>query len=212
MADPILYGPNYSTYTRTARLALAEKGVAYRFEEVDFMQGGMPAEQLARHPFAKVPAFEHDGFGLYEVCAIERYVDEAFPGPALQPDDVRRRARMTQIVGIIDSYGYPSIVGQLVIQRLVTPMLGGIADEAAIEAALPTVRTSVDALEALLGDNAWLAGDTLSLADLHLGPIFAYFTMTPESGPILEAAPGLSRWWESMSTRESMTTTQPQLG
>lgn len=212
MADPVLYGPNYSTYTRTARLALEEKGIGYNLVEVDFLQGGMPPEQLARHPFAKVPAFEHDGLSLYEVCAITRYVDEAFPGPALQSDDVRQRARMTQIVSLIDSYAYPSILGQLVIQRLVTPMLGGTADEAAIEAALPAVRTGIEALEALLGDNAYLAGDTLSLADLHLGPIFGYFTMTPESGPILDAAPGLRHWWEGMSTRKTMTTTQPQLG
>lgn len=94
MADPVLYGPNYSTYTRAARLALEEKGVAYDLEEVDFLKG-MPPEQLARHPFAKVPAFEHDGLALYEVCAITRYVDETFAGPALQSSDVRQRARMT---------------------------------------------------------------------------------------------------------------------
>lgn len=211
MADPVLYGPNYSTYTRAARLALEEKGVAYDLEEVDFLKG-MPPEQLARHPFAKVPAFEHDGLALYEVCAITRYVDEAFPGPALQSSDVRQRARMTQIIGLIDCYAYPATVGQLVIQRLVTPMLGGTADEAAIEAVLPAVRTSIDSLEALLGDNPFLAGDSFSLADLHLGPIFAYFTMTPESGPILEPNPGLRRWWEGISSRKSMTVTQPQLG
>ena len=139
MADPILYGPNYSTYTRSARLALEEKGVAYRLVEVDFLKG-MPPEQLTRHPFGKVPAFEHDGFALYEVCAIERYVDESFPGPKLQPSDARQRARMTQIISLLDSYTYAPTVGQLVIQRLVVPMMGGSADEAAIEAALPAVR------------------------------------------------------------------------
>lgn len=212
MADPILYGPAYSTYTRSARLALAEKGVAYRFEEVDFMQGGMPAEQLARQPFGKVPALEHDGFALYETGAIARYVDEAFPGPALQPDDPKARARMAQVIGIVDSYGYPAIVGQLVVQRLVSPMLGGTTDEAAIKAALPTVLTSIVALESLLDDSPYLAGDALSLADLHLAPIFGYFTMTPEAAPILAATPGLSRWWEAVSARESVAATQPQLG
>jgi glutathione S-transferase len=29
MANPRLYGPGYSTYARTARLALEEKGVPY---------------------------------------------------------------------------------------------------------------------------------------------------------------------------------------
>ena len=45
MADPIVYGPGYSSYVRTVRLALEEKGVAYRLEEFDFIQSGMPDAQ-----------------------------------------------------------------------------------------------------------------------------------------------------------------------
>ena len=210
MADPILHGPDYSTYTRTARLVLEEKGVSYELDHVDFLQGDMPAEQLARQPFAKVPAFEHDGFQLYECFAIARYVDEAFRGPRLQPDEPHERARMTQIFGIIDSYAYGPTVGQLVIQRLVVPMLGGDPDEAAITAALPAVEKAMSVLEGLLGQNSHLAGPDLSLADLHLAPIFAYFTGTPESGPILEHKPGLRRWWDAVSVRESMTKTAPK--
>jgi len=211
MADPILYGPGYSTYTRSARLALEEKGVGYQHVEVDFLQG-MPEDQRARQPFGKVPAFEHDGFRLYETCAIERYVDEAFAGPALQPADPRGRARMTQIISVLDSYTYAPTVGQLVIQRLVAPLMGGTPDEAAIEAALPAVRNSMGTLEQLLGDQAFLAGESLSLADLHLAQIFAYFTATPESVPILADKPGLHRWWESVKARESMAKTEPNLG
>jgi glutathione S-transferase len=59
----VLYGPAYSTYTRTARLALEEKGVAYDLREVDTLAGeGQRAEHLARHPWGKVPILEHDGF------------------------------------------------------------------------------------------------------------------------------------------------------
>ncbi len=211
MADPILYGPGYSTYTRSARLALEEKGVGYQHVEVDFLQG-MPEDQRARQPFGKVPAFEHDGFRLYETCAIERYVDEAFEGPALQPVEPRRRARMTQIISVLDSYTYGPTVGQLVIQRLVAPLMGGTPDEAAIEAALPAVRNCMGTLEQLLGDQAFLAGERLSLADLHLAPIFAYFTATPDSVPILDDKPGLHRWWEGIKVRESMAKTEPKLG
>jgi glutathione S-transferase len=211
MADPILYGPNYSTYTRAARLALEEKGVSYQHVEVDIFQG-MPEEHQARQPFGKVPAFEHDGFRLYETCAIERYVDEAFEGPALQSADPRHRARMTQIISILDSYTYAPTVGQLVIQRLVTPLMGGTPDEAAIEAALPAVRDCMRTLDQLLGEESFLSGGALSLADLHLAPIFAYFVATPESVPILADKPGLHRWWEGMKVRDSMVKTEPKLG
>ena len=71
MTDVTLYGPRWSAYTRTAILALMEKGVAHEVEEVDFSGGkGMPPEHLARHPFAKVPALRHGDFWLYETSAI----------------------------------------------------------------------------------------------------------------------------------------------
>ena len=211
MADPILYGPGYSTYVRSARLALEEKGVNYDLVEFDFLQG-MPEEHLERQPFSKVPAFEHDGLKLYETCAIERYVDEAFAGPDLQPADPGQRARMTQIISVLDSYTYPPTIGQLFIQRAVVPMMEGTPDEEAIEAALPKVRHCMETLEGFLDGQSFLAGGALSLADLHLVPIFAYFSATPESGPILEDKPGLHGWWENIRDRDSVKKTEPQLG
>ena len=71
MSEPIVFGAAYSVYVRIVRLALEEKGVAYRLEEVDiFAEGGPPADHLARHPFARIPAFEHEGFALFETAAI----------------------------------------------------------------------------------------------------------------------------------------------
>lgn len=213
MADPVVYGPAYSTYARSVLLTLEEKGVAYRLEEVDiFADANKTPEHLARHPFAKVPAFEHDGFALYETGAIMRYVDEAFDGPALQPADAKGRARMAQAIGVIDNYGYPSLIGALVIQRLVTPMLGGECDEAVVAECLPQARTSVEALAAILGDDAYLAGETMSLADLHAAPIFAYATNTAEGAEMIAAQPTMARWWQAMSARDSVVKTEPSLG
>ena len=211
MTDPILYGPGYSTYVRSSRLALAEKGVHYEFEEFDFLQG-MPAAQLERHPFGKVPAFRHDDFELYETAAIMRYVDEAFPGPSLQPETPRQRARMTQVMGIIDGYGYPSMITDVVIQRVVLPMLGQDSNEETIQAALPRAEKCIQVLEGFLGEHSYLASDTLSLADLHLVPIYDYFNSTPDGDPILEKAPRLSEWWQTMSSLQSVVYTKPNLG
>ncbi len=207
MSNPILYGPAYSTYVRSARMALEEKGVDYDLVEVDFLQGPMPAEQIERHPFAKVPAFEHNGFKLYEVCAIGRYVDEEFDGPSLQPDNARDRARMTQVISILDNYTYPCTVGDLVIQRLVMPMLGNEPDEAIISAALPEIAKNMNTLAELRAENTFLVGDRVTLADLHLVPIYDYFQSTPESKAILEKTPGLRAWWDAIRDRESVQNT-----
>lgn len=213
MGDPVVYGPGYSTYARSLRLALEEKGVAYKLEEVDIFSGAnQEAEHVARCPFAKVPAFEHEGFSIYETDPTMRYIDEAFEGPSLQPDSARDRARMGQVLGIVDSYAYAPMIGQIFIQRAVTPMLGGEADEAAIEAALPQARTAVEALESLLGDSAYFAGDQVSLADLHVLPVIDYFSQTPEGQAAMAGAPNLSRWLETMQSRPSVAKTKPQLG
>lgn len=213
MAKPIVYGPAYSTYARTARLALEEKGVDYDLIEVDILQGvAKSPEHLARHPFGKVPAFEHDGFALYETDAITRYVNEAFPGVDLEPSDVRERARMTQAINVIDSYGYPCLITQIFIQRALMPMLGNASDEAAISQALPQAETCLKALEGLIDGKPYLAGDTLSRADLLLIPIYDYFSQTPEGQKLLGAAPNLKRWWDRVRSRPSVEKTRPSLG
>jgi glutathione S-transferase len=213
MPTPIIYGPALSTYTRTVRLALEEKGAAYQLSEVDIFAGGARApEHTARHPFGLVLAFEHDGFTIYETSAITRYIDEAFPGAALQPGTARDRARMNQVIGVLDAYAYRTIVTKLVVQRLVVPMTGGAADESVIAEALPQVRQSLAAFDALNAGAPFIAGAALSLADLFLGPVFAYLTATPESDSLLAPHPGLRRWWESFSPRRTMQKTAPSFG
>jgi glutathione S-transferase len=211
MAKPILYGPAFSTFVRSARLVLAEKGVDYDLVEVDIFAGVDDAYR-ERQPWGKVPAFEHDGLKLYETVAIARYVDEAFPGPALQPASAAERARMTQVMSIVDSYTYGPVVGQVVIQRLVVPMTGGTTDEAAVAAALPAARLSLGTLDALLGDGEYLAGSTLSLADLHLLPIVEYFALTPEGEALLPTLPRLEAWCGRLGSRDSAEATRPELG
>jgi glutathione S-transferase len=221
MARPVVYGPAYSTFTRTVRLVLEEKRVDYDLVEVDIMKRlapdggpgpGRSPEHLARHPFGKVPAFEHDGFALYETDAIIRYVNEAFPGTDLVPADARSRARMTQAINVIGGYGYPSMITQIFVQRAVMPMIGKASDEGAIAAALPQAETSLKALEQLIDGNSYLAGDRLSLADLLLIPIYDYFARTPEGQKLLQATPNLRRWWDRVAGRPAVAKTKPALG
>jgi glutathione S-transferase len=57
-------------------------------------------------PFRRVSVLQHDGFTLHETGAITRYLDEAFPGPSLPPKDTQARARMAQIISVVDAYVY----------------------------------------------------------------------------------------------------------
>ncbi|MDX1512229.1 MAG: glutathione S-transferase family protein [Gammaproteobacteria bacterium] len=213
MAKPVIYGPRYSTYVRSILLALEEKGVEYEVKEVDILKGEhQTPEHVARHPFEKVPAFSHDGMDLFETSAVLQYVDGAFGGEKLQPDDVKSRARMHQVISIVDSYAYPAFITNIFIPRVVVPMLEGETDENQITEALPNAGKSVAALEKIIGSSACMAGDELSLADLHLVPVYDYFSQTLEGQELLSGAPNLRRWWDAMSQRESVKKTRPQLG
>jgi len=213
MATATIYGPAYSTYTRTARLAMEEKPADYRLAEVDILSGAAAQpDHLARQPFAKVPAFEHDGLTIYETNAIVRYIDQAFSGQRLQPADPRRAARMNQVIGIIDSYAYGTIIGKLFWQRAIVPMQGGKPDEAAVGEARPMIERCLAEFARLKGEDTYMAGPDMSLADLYLAPVIAYLQMTPEAEGLLRAHSGLRKWWETMSSRPAMAKTQPSLG
>jgi glutathione S-transferase len=210
--EPTVFGAAYSVYVRAVRLTLEEKGVPYRLVEIDaFAPGGPPAEYLVRHPFGRIPAFEHGGLALYESGAIERYVDEAFDGPRLQPESAAGRARMNQVIGIIDSYAYRTLVWDIFVERVRAPAQGRVADEARIAAALPKAAICLKALADLAGGGSWIAGATLTLADLHAAPVFAYFRMAPEGDELLARYAGLARWWDAMASRQSMAATRSPL-
>lgn len=208
----ILHGPAYSTYARTVRLALEEKGTAYTLNEVDILSGmGQAPDHLARHPWGKVPAFEHDGFALFETLAITRYVDEAFAGPPLQPADVHARARMMQICGVVDSYAYGAMVGKLFWQEVVVPMQGGTPDAVLAAEGLKVAEQCLDVIEGLAAGE-WLCGPEVSLADLHLLPLVEYLRMTKAGAAAFAARPKLAAWWDRMNERPAVVKTRPKLG
>ena len=208
MSDPIIYGPDISTYTRSLRLALEEKDVPYTLEPVDIMGGAHKNPKfLARQPFGKVPAFSHGDFSMYETAPTMEYIDEAFDGPALKPSDPHTRARMRQIMSIVDSYAYGPWITQILIPRLL-----GNAEEDKLAEALPLARTSMQVLDALVGDGPYCCGNAVSLADLHLTPPYYYFRDTPEGQQLRAGTPNLEKWWANMSTRPSVERTKPNLG
>jgi glutathione S-transferase len=196
MARPKLFGADYSVYVRIVQLTLAAKGVDCESVPVDvFSAEGVPAWYLEHQPFGRIPAFEHDGLRLFETTAITRYVDEAFAGPPLQPADIRQRATMNQIIGLLDSYAYRAMVWDVYVERVDKPNEGKVPDEALISAGLEKSRTCLAVLAKLKAPGDWLLGNQLTLADLHAAPMFGYFVKAPEGRALLAGFPELSRWW-----------------
>jgi glutathione S-transferase len=204
-----LYGLERSVYTRIARLSLEEKGVDYALHEVEiFGPNGVPGEHLRRHPFGRIPAFEHAGFWLYETGAISCYVDEAFPGSTLQPRQARARARLNQIIGLLDCYAYRPMVWGIFVQRVRLPLSGGVSNETTIAESVAASRTCLAALSALVECNPYFVAGELTLADLHAFPILRYLSLAPEGRQLLAEHPALEAWHTLMLARPSVQRTQ----
>ncbi|WP_372992744.1 glutathione S-transferase family protein [Sulfitobacter sp.] len=206
-----LRGYRYSVYNRIARVVLHEKGVEYRTEEIDPFAANVPKEYLKRHPFGRVPVLSHGKFDVFETSAIARYVNAAFEGPELMPTEAATLARVTQVVSIIDSYGYRPMVRQVFSHRVFRPAVGEVADEAEITAGIDASHTVLGALNNIAKEGRVLDGQSFTVADCHLAPMIAYFVQADEGAGALKAHKNLADWWATVSQRESLQSTEPGL-
>lgn len=96
MTERVLYGYYRSSAAYRVRIALNLKGLEYRQQAVNLLQGEQrdPA-YLALNPQGLVPALLDGGQLLTQSLAICEYLDEAYPDtPALLPTDRFARARV----------------------------------------------------------------------------------------------------------------------
>ena len=209
MSDINVYGIPGSPFLRSVEITLNEKGLDYHLHALKPGEHKQP-EYLARHPFGRVPAFEHDGFALYETQAIVRYLDERFPHPPLTPGDAQRRARMNQVIGIIEWYFFPKAAAPIAFNRIIGPRLLGMpADEAAIAEAMPMARTCFAELDRLLRDKPYFTGNSVSLADIMLAAQLDLFGECAEGRELIDGTTNLRPWLERMLARPSFAATQP---
>lgn len=212
MGAVTVHGYTYSVYTRIARAVLVAKGVAHRLNEIDPFREAEAARLAPLNPFRRVPVLEHAGFRVFETSAIARYVDRAFPGPALGSGDARTAARMAQCVAVIDAYGYRPMVRQVFAHRVFRPREGLAADEAEVAAGLAASAPVLDQLDAFAREGLILSGAHPSLAACHTGPMLDYFAMAPEGRGLLDARPALAAWWARFRDEPCMRLTRPPLG
>lgn len=203
-----LWGFNNSTYVRTVKMLLAEKGVS-DIEQVPVnVLKGEPRqpEHLARHPFGKVPVVEVDGFRIIETPAIAAYLDAVLPGERLIPSEPKALARSAMVVSIIDSYGYGALIGGVVAYHLFPDFVGG-KNEATHHEGIAQGKTVLAEIMKIRGDDRFIAGSALSLADLYLAPIMAYVVLTPHKDEFL-ALPGVGAWWDAVTALPSFKATE----
>jgi glutathione S-transferase len=200
-----LLGDARSTYVRTVRMALAEKGVAYTLQPC----APHSPEILAMHPFGRIPALSDGEITLFETSAIVRYLDECFgPGPQLLPGGILARAICEQWVSAVNAYLYDTMVRRYVLQYLFPRGADGQPDRGVIDGALREMPAQLAALDKAYGAGDWLAGGALSMADLFVAPILAGVERMPEGPTLLSAVPNVRRAQAALRRRESFIHTE----
>lgn len=196
-----------SPFARTALAVLIEKDAPFRLSRLD--PGTLKeAEHLARHPFGKMPTLSHGAVSIYETQAIIRYIDRVVPAPALTPADAALAARMDQALGVVDCYLFPRVSAPIVFQRVVGPALFGTTpDLAVIAAAMPDGEIVFGALAALLGQDDFIAGPAVSLADFLVFGHLDMLAATPEWTALTAHFPTLVAWHARMAARPSSQAT-----
>lgn len=206
-----LYGFDGSTYVRTVRMLLAEKGAEYDQVPVNVLAGEpREPEHLARHPFGKVPVVDHDGMRLLETNAITRYLDTVLPGPSFIPGTAKDRARMDMAIGLIDAYGYGAMVGAVTAYHLFPDFVGGVSEQAHKDG-IAQARMVLDELMKIRDGSSFIAGEAPSLADFYLAPLCFYIALTPDADEVLDV-PGFAEWWQRIQALPSYQSTEPDLG
>jgi glutathione S-transferase len=189
-------------------MALLSKRVEHVSVEVDpFAQ--LPAAYLKLHPFGRVPVLDHDGFTLFETGAIARYVDRAFEGPPLQPEDAAALARMDQVISVADCYAYRPMVRQVASHAFFRPRFAEPSSRAEVESGLEASAKVLAFLDSVAGEALVLNGRDFTLADCHLVPVFDYFVRAEAGKAALSRFPSLQRWWDHTSASPAVAATDP---
>lgn len=200
-APLVLHGYPVSNYFNAARAALIEKGVEFTVVPTRAAQDDA---FLAQSAMGKIPYLRTPHGCIAETIAILEYIEDAAPGIALHPADEFERARVRQIINIVQLYVeaplrslYPGV------------FMGGVNPPQTIAAVRPVIDRAMRALSRLVTPAPFLTGGQLTYADIFafyhfdLGDRAMRFTY---DASLLDAVDGLRDWYAMMAARPSTHT------
>lgn len=180
-----IYGDVRSGNCLKVKYTADHLGLAYTWVPVDIMQGeSRSADFLARNWQGQVPVVEfEDGRTLAQSNAIIRYLAR---GSALLPDDAYAQAKVDEML-FWEQYSHEPYVAVCRFQMLYLGRAAAGRDAWRVERG----ELALDAMDSLLGRQAWMAGDRLSIADVAL---IAYTRLAHEGGFDLAGRPQVRQW------------------
>jgi glutathione S-transferase len=195
-----LYHQPLCPFSRKIRLVLREKGLACELVEVEPWQ--RDPDLLRLNPAAEVPVLVEGDLVVADSAAIADYLHEAHGEPDLLGQSQVQRNETRRLVGWFDTKFRREVTdllwGEKLLKRLKRT---GVPSSEALRAGAANIRGHLAYIGYLYEDRRWLAGDTLSLADLaaasHLS-VLDYLGDVP-----WEASAGARDWYAKVKSRPS---------
>ena len=152
--------------------AANQLGVDYEFRLVDFAKNGQKTpEFVALNPNARAPVIDDGGFVLWESNAIVEYLASLKPQAGVMPQDVRAALQVRKWL-FWESAHWDPACAVFAFERVVKPLFGlGETSQAEIERGTQLFERAGAVLDGELKKHRYVAGETLTVADLSLGAV-----------------------------------------
>lgn len=194
---------------RRVRMFIAEKGLDIPTVEVDLRsKEQLGSDFLKINPLATVPALTlDDGTTLVSTSGCRAYLESVHPEPALMGRNPTERGVVADLIQKIESDGLGAVAECLrnTAKGMAGRALTGKYDYEQIPdlGARGKLRTErfYEALDEMIGDKAYLAGDALTAADIDAF-IFSEFSKWVKV-TMPESCQNVARWHAAMKERPS---------
>jgi maleylacetoacetate isomerase len=204
----VLYTYWRSSSSWRVRFALDYKQISYEARYVNLRESEqLAAEHKRLSPMGVVPCLVVDGRALVESVAILEFLEEVAPERPLMPTDPWRRARVRQLVQIVNS-GIQPLQNLTVLARVSTDENARMAwARYYIERGLAALDASLGTVEEELGSARYSVGDELSLADIYL---FSQASSAARFGVGLDGFPRVKRLHAEIGKLEAAVSSAPE--
>ncbi len=207
-----LYQSNASPSSRRVRIFLAEKGISIPIVPVDLGAREQFSDAYAAiNPRRVVPTLVlDDGAAIGEIPAIQRYIEEVHPDPALLGTSPKTKAQVAMWDRRVEQEGFASVMEAV---RNTVPGLKNRAIAgphqyeqipALVERSRQRIRDFYDDFETRLAEVPFVAGDEFSVADIT-AVVTVDFATKAAGLPIGVDRPALKSWYDSISARITVT-------
>jgi glutathione S-transferase len=179
-----LYRHELSGHAHRVELFLSLLGLDHELVDVDLVNGEHKQEAFrALNPFGQVPVIDDDGTIVSDSNAILVYLAKKYGTATWLPEDAEGAARVTRWLSIAAG---PVAFGPAT-ARLIT-IFGAPLDA---ERAKTIAYGLFDVMEQELATRDWLAGSTVTIADIAG---YSYIAHAPEGDVSLEPYPQIRAW------------------